>query len=419
MGTAERIARAAAEAARRLAVVPTAQKDLALAALAGALARHAGAIRRANAEDVAAARRGGAGGTFLDRLALDRARIARSAAAVEEIRALPDPVGEVVRTWRRPNGLIVEQVRLPLGVILVVYEARPNVTSDAAALCVKSGNAAILRGGKEAARTNRAIAAAIREALGEAGLPDAAVQVVLDPDRELLLALARQTGLVDLCIPRGGQGLMKFLAENARVPVVPHGEGICHVYADASADVAAAVPVIVNAKAQRPGVCNAAECLLVHRAAAKELLPAAGRALARAGVELRCDPASLAILRRAGIRAIPAAPSDFGHEFLEKILAVRVVRSLAGALDHIARFGSGHTEAILTRDLAAARTFEREVRASCVVVNASTRFNDGGELGLGAEIGISTGRLHAYGPMGLAELCSRKFVVHGEGQVRS
>jgi glutamate-5-semialdehyde dehydrogenase len=338
--------------------------------------------------------------------------------AIDAVRELPDPVGEVADSWRRPNGLEIRRVRVPLGVILMIYEARPNVTSDATALCLKSGNAAILRGGSEALRTNTALAAALAEGLAVAALPAAAIQLVPDPSRELLAELLQQAGLIDLCIPRGGQGLMRFVAERARIPVVPHAEGVCHVFVDAAADLDQALPIVVNSKAQRPSVCNAAECLLVHRSVAREWLPRAGRALRDAGVELRACPTSHAILSRAKLPVVAARADDFGHEFLAKILAVRVVRDLRGALDHIARYGSGHTEAILTRDLDSARTFEREVRASCVVINASTRFNDGGELGLGAEIGISTGRLHAYGPMGLRELCSRKFVVVGEGQIR-
>jgi glutamate-5-semialdehyde dehydrogenase len=416
---ARTLAVSAAEAAKLLAHAPTAQKDRALAAMAKALLARRKSILAANALDVKAAAKAKTTGVMLDRLRLDEKRLAAMAQAIDEIRALTDPVGEVVASWRRPNGLEVRQVRLPLGVILMIYEARPNVTSDAAALCLKSGNAAILRGGSEALRTNAAVAAAIGDALAEAKLPAASVTLVGDPSRELLTDLLQQAGLVDLCIPRGGQGLMKFVGETARVPVVPHAEGVCHVFVDAAADLDAAVPIIVNAKAQRPSVCNAAECLLVHRGAARQLLPRAGRALREAGVELRACPTSLAILSRAGVPAVAATASDYGREFLAKILAVRVVRDLPAALEHIARYGSGHTEAILTNDLDSARAFEREVRASCVVINASTRFNDGGELGLGAEIGISTGRLHAYGPMGLRELCSRKFVVVGEGQIRS
>ncbi len=416
---AARLAETARAASRELSRAHSAAKDDALCAIADRLVATRGRIERANRDDLAAARRAGVRGAFLDRLALDPKRIAAMAEAVRAIAALQDPVGEVVLSWRRPNGLTVKQIRLPLGVLLVVYEARPNVTADAAALCIKSGNAVLLRGGGEALHSNRAIARAVGEGLRRAGLPADAVQLVEDPKRERLAALLALEGKIDLCIPRGGAGLMSFVREHARIPVIPHGAGVCHVYADASLDRDAAVRVIVNAKAQRPGVCNAAECLLVHRSAARELLPLAARALCDADVELRCCPTSLAIVRRAGFPARPAEESDYGREFLDRILAVRVVRDLDEALAHIERYGTGHTEAILTRDLAAARRFEREVAASAVMINASTRFNDGGELGLGAEIGISTGRLHAYGPMGLRELCSKKFVVEGDGQVRA
>ncbi len=384
-----------------------------------ALLAHKRQILAANAADVRNAEKTTAGGILLDRLRLDATRIGTMALALDTVRELADPVGEVADSWRRPNGLEVRRLRLPLGVILMIYEARPNVTSDAAALCLKSGNAVLLRGGSEAQRTNIAVATALSEGLAAAGLPPAAVQLIPDPSRELLTELLQQSGLIDLCIPRGGQGLMQYVAEHARIPVVPHAEGVCHVFVDSAADLERAIPIVINSKVQRPTVCNAAECLLVHRSVAREWLPRAGRALTNAGVELRACPTSLAIFSRAGLPALAARPSDYGHEFLARILAVRVVRDLRAALDHIARYGSGHTEAILTRNLDSARVFEREVRASCVVINASTRFNDGGELGLGAEIGISTGRLHAYGPMGLRELCSRKYVVVGEGQIRS
>jgi glutamate-5-semialdehyde dehydrogenase len=417
--SARTLASSAADAARLLAHAPTVQKDRALGAMAKAILAHKRQVLAANAADLRSAEKTTASGVPLDRLRLDADRLGAMARAIEEIRGLPDPVGEVADSWRRPSGLEVRRVRLPLGVIFMIYEARPNVTSDAAALCLKSGNAVLLRGGSEALRTNAAIAKALSEGLAAADLPPAAIQLIPDPSRRLLTELLQQSGLIDLCIPRGGQGLMKFVAEHARVPVVPHAEGVCHVFVDSAADLERAVPIVVNSKVQRPTVCNAAECLLVHRSIAREWLPRAGRALRDAGVELRACPTSLAILSRAGLPARAAHSEDYGHEFLSKILAIRVVRDLRAALDHIARYGSGHTEAILTRNLDSARLFEREVRASCVVINASTRFNDGGELGLGAEIGISTGRLHAYGPMGLRELCSRKFVVVGEGQIRS
>ena len=333
--------------------------------------------------------------------------------------ALPDPVGEVTSSWRRPNGLSVKKVRIPLGVILMVYEARPNVTIDAAALCLKSGNAVILRPGSDALRSSIALAEAFADGLAQAGLPRDAAQVVPTPERDATYALLELDDLIDLAIPRGGPALIRAVAERARVPVVKHYQGVCHLFVDQTARVEQAIALALNGKVQRPGVCNALECLLVHRGAASKLLPSIGRALADAGVQLRCCPTSLTILRRAGVAAVPAGPTDFGAEFLDLILAVRVVPDLDGALDHIARYGSLHTEAILTRDIGNARRFEREVVASAVMVNASTRFNDGGELGLGAEIGISTTKLHAFGPMGLAELTTQKYVVEGEGHVRS
>jgi glutamate-5-semialdehyde dehydrogenase len=390
----------------------------ALRGMAAALRDLRGEIRAANAEDVEASRKDGKPAAFLDRLLLDDKRIEGMAKAVEEVADLPDPVGEVVEKWKRPNGLQIQKVRLPLGVVLMIYESRPNVTSDAAALCLKSGNAVVLRGGSEAFKSNRAIASALHRGMEAAGLPPAAVQLVPTTDRDALLELIRMEGRIDLCIPRGGEGLIRFVAENARVPVVKHYKGVCHVYVHARADQAMAADIAVNAKASRPGVCNAAECLLVDRDIAEAFLPAAGKRLRERGVELRGCPTTVTVLRRAGVEVVPAAPDDYGREFLDLILAVRVVKDLDQALEHIARYGSEHTEAIVTGDAAAADRFTREVTASGVMVNASTRFNDGGELGLGAEIGISTSRLHAFGPMGLRELTAQKYVVHGKGQVR-
>jgi glutamate-5-semialdehyde dehydrogenase len=324
----------------------------------------------------------------------------------------------VVQSWRRPNGLSIQKVRLPLGVVLMIYEARPNVTSDAWALCLKSGNSAILRGGSESLESNRAIAAALDHGLRRANLPSAALQLVPSSDHGQLLELLTMDGLIDLCIPRGGEGLIRFVAENARIPVVKHYKGVCHVYVHRSAELEMAERIIVNAKAQRPGVCNAAECLLVDRAIAGRFLPRAGRALAKAGVRLKGCPTTVTLLKRAGVPVDAALPDDYGREFLDLILAVRVVKDLSGALEHIARYGSEHTEAIVTDELSAADRFTQEVTASAVIVNASTRFNDGGELGLGAEIGISTSRLHAFGPMGLKELTAQKYVVRGTGQTR-
>ncbi len=413
------LAEEARKAARALSLAGTRRKDEALAAAAEALRRREKQILAENKADVDVARRSGQSAAFVDRLFLNGKRIEAMARSLLEVAALPDPVGEVTESWRRPNGLSVRKVRIPLGVVMMVYEARPDVTVAAAALCLKSGNAVVLRPGSDALRSSLALAEAFAEGLQKAGLPRAAAQVVPTADREATFALLSLDDLIDLAIPRGGPALIRAVAERSRVPVVKHYMGVCHLFLDETADLKASVDLAMNGKVQRPGVCNAVECLLVHRAAAQRLLPAVGKALAAAGVELRCDPTSLTLLKRASVRAVPARPSDYGQEFLDKILAVRVVADLDGALDHIARYGSLHTEAIVTRDLANARRFEREVTASAVMVNASTRFNDGGELGLGAEIGISTSKLHAFGPMGLKELTTQKYVVEGEGQVRT
>lgn len=412
------LAQAAKRASRALAVASTQTKDLALAEMAVALRAHAPQVLAANALDLAQAQQAGKNAAFLDRLALDPSRVEAMANTLEAVRALEDPVGAVTANWRRPNGLEVRKVRLPLGVVLMIYEARPNVTSDAAALCVKSGNAAILRGGSEAFRSCQAIAQALSAGVHAAGLPAECVTLVPSPDRASMLELLSLEGLIDLCIPRGGEGLIRFVVEHARVPVVKHYQGVCHVYVHAAADLAMATRIIVNAKASRPGVCNAAECLLVDRAIAEPFLPAAGRALVEQRVELRGCEATRLVLEAAGVPVSAAASDDFGREFLDLVLAVKVVDGLDGALEHIARYGSEHTEAIVTSNREAARRFTREVCASGVLINASTRFNDGGELGLGAEIGISTSRLHAFGPMGLVELTSQKYVVEGDGQLR-
>jgi glutamate-5-semialdehyde dehydrogenase len=413
------LATAARDAARLLSHAPTARKDAALRAAADAVLARQEEILGANAADLAAARQAGQGAAYLDRLALDPKRLAGIAAALREVAALRDPVGEVTQSWTRPNGLSVQKVRIPLGVVLMIYEARPNVAPEAAGLCLKSGNAAILRPGSDALQSSQALARAFSEGLAAAGLPPAAAQVVPTADREATFALLQLDDLIDLAIPRGGPSLIRAVAERSRVPVVKHYQGICHLFLDESAPLDQALALCRNGKVQRPSACNALECLLVHRDAAARLLPAVGRDLAGAGVELRCDPTSLTILQRAGVAVRPAGPEDYGREFLDLILAVRVVPSLDAALEHIARYGSMHTEAIVTRDIGHARRFQREVTASAVMVNASTRFNDGGELGLGAEIGISTTKLHAFGPMGLAELTTQKFVVEGEGHVRS
>lgn len=412
------LARRAKQAARVMASAPTAQKDDALRAIAAALRSRRSEVLSANALDLADARAAGKNAAFLDRLALDETRLEAMAKAVEAIVSLDDPVGAVTDSWRRPNGLEIRKVRLPLGVVLMIYEARPNVTSDAAALCLKSGNVAMLRGGSEAFRSNQAVARAVGDGLAAAGLPTDAALLVPDTSRESMLALLTLDGLIDLCIPRGGEGLIRFVAEHARVPVVKHYQGVCHVYVHHDADLEMAERIVVNAKTSRPGVCNAMECLLVDERVAETALPRLGRALVERGVELRACERATPLLTAAGVQVQPAAATDFGKEFLELTAAVKVVAGLDGALEHIARYGSEHTEAIVTSSRDAARRFTREVCASAVIVNASTRFNDGGELGLGAEVGISTSRLHAFGPMGLVELTAQKYVVEGDGQTR-
>jgi glutamate-5-semialdehyde dehydrogenase len=337
------------------------------------------------------------------------------AAGIEEVAALPDPVGEVERMARRPNGLWVGRMRIPLGVIGIIYESRPNVTADAAALCVKSGNAVVLRGGSEAIHSNAAIVAVLREALSFAGLPADAVSFVDRTDRAAIDEMLKAEESIDLIIPRGGEGLIRSVAEKSRIPVIKHYKGVCHIYVDENADLAQAIPVCINAKVQRPGVCNAMEALLVHEAAAPAFLPAAAAELAKHGVEIRGCPRTCALVPFAK----PAREDDWGTEFLDLVLAVRVVPSMEAAMEHIRRHGSLHTEAILTRDHGRAMRFLREVDSSLVLVNASTRFNDGFQLGLGAEIGISTTKIHAFGPMGLAELTTTKFIAFGDGQTRT
>lgn len=398
-----------------LVAASTEQKNRALQEMARALREDAVAIATQNQLDVVAATQAGKNAAFLDRLKLDPPRIEAMAVAVESLMQLPDPVGEVTERWTRPNGLKVRKERLPLGVVLMIYESRPNVTSDAGALCLKSGNAAILRGGSESFRSNQAIAEALQRGLRIAGLPPESIQLVPTTDRESMLELLKLEGLIDLCIPRGGEGLIRFVVEHARIPVVKHYQGVCHVFVERSADLEMAERIVVNAKTSRPGVCNAAECLLVDSAIAAQFVPRVTRALVERGVELRGDDQTRAL---ADAKVTLAKPEDYGREFLELIMAVKVVDGFDAALAHIATYGSEHTEAIVTSDQTLARRFAREVTASAVMINASTRFNDGGELGLGAEVGISTSRLHAFGPMGLRELTAQKYVVEGDGQVR-
>jgi glutamate-5-semialdehyde dehydrogenase len=440
--------RAAKHAARELAQVDTARKDAALGAIAQALLARTEEILQANALDMHTGRESGLSDALLDRLALDKARIAGIAHAVEQIMALPDPVGEVIEGRRLPNGLDVRKVRVPLGVVAVIYEARPNVTIDATALCVKSGNAIVLRGSSSAIHSNKALARIAAEAAVQAGLPNGCIGLVAGGGREELAELATQQQTVDLIVPRGGEGLKAALQEVATVPVIYAASGNCHVYVDAGADLDQAQAIVLNAKTQRPGVCNAAETLLVHQAVAEAFLPRMLTALSVAGVTLRVDARTHEILAgvdegeegaraqslhtsngaqssnggsqaaRETIAREQASEEDWASEYLSLTLAVGVVDSREQAIEHIARYGSGHSEAIVTRDTGAARAFELGVDAACVYVNASTRFTDGGEFGMGAEIGNSTQKLHARGPIGLRELCTFKYLVTGDGHVR-
>ena len=420
MTTVLDVCRAAKAAAPAVASATTATKDAALRTMAARLEAAADAVLDANALDVRAAEAEGTSAALLDRLRLTPERLAGVAGALRDLADLPDPIGDVVRGRRLANGLELRQVRVPFGVVAMVYEGRPNVTVDAAGIALKSGNACVLRGSSSALQSNTALVAVLRAGLEEVGLPADAVCLVQDVARESVKELMRARGLVDLLIPRGGAGLIASVVHDSQVPVIETGVGNCHVYVDAAADLDKAVPIAVNAKAQRPSVCNAAETLLVHEAVAPVFLPRVGAALADAGVELRADARALELLRDLdGARVVEAADDDWGTEFLDLVLAVRVVGSLDEALRHIAEHGTLHTEAIVTEDRAAARRFTAEVDAAAVVVNASTRFTDGGEFGFGAEIGISTQKLHARGPMGLPELTTTKYVVEGDGQVRA
>src|SRR3954471_24900083 len=406
----------ARDAARVLAAIDTATKDRALHAIAGALEARAPEIIEANARDLEAGRESGLSEALMDRLALDPGRIAQMAAGTRAIAALPDPVGEVVEGRRLPNGLDVRKTLVPLGVIAVVYEARPNVTIDAAALCLKSGNAIVLRGSSSAAHSNAVLATIASEAASEAGVPEGAIVLVAGGGREELAELATQEGVVDLIVPRGGEGLKAALKGVATVPVIYAASGNCHVYVDASADLDAAQRIVLNAKTQRPGVCNAAETLLVHADVAPAFLPRVLGALREAGVELRVDGRTHALAGEALAGTLAdATDADWDTEFLAMILAVGIVDSVGEAIAHVNAHGSGHSEAIVTDSAAAARAFERGVDAACVYVNASTRFTDGGQFGMGAEIGNSTQKLHARGPIGLRELCTFKYVVRGDG----
>ncbi len=411
----EDMGKQAKAAARVLAVAGTDQKNQALAAVAAALRAHTEEILAANREDLENGRQSGLGEALLDRLALSEARIAGMADGMLEVAALPDPIGVIESGSTRPNGMQVLKVRVPLGVIGIIFEARPNVTADAAALCLKSGNAVILRGGKEAIHSNRAIAAVMRRAVESTGLPADCIQLVEDTSRASATALMRLNGYLDVLIPRGGAGLIKATVENATVPVIETGTGNCHAFVDASADLAMAAEIVYNAKTSRPSVCNALETLLVHKDVAEAFLPLVKRRLDEKQVELRGCERTREIL---GDCVLPASESDYATEFLDYILAVRVVDDLDEAIAHITRYSSGHSEVIITESLSNARRFEQEIDSAAVYVNVSTRFTDGGMFGFGAEIGISTQKLHARGPMGAPQLTSEKYIIRGNGQVR-
>ena len=413
-GYVRTLAEQAREAATALAASDGATRRRLIEGMAAQLDAQSAQVLAANAEDLARGREAGLSPAMLDRLRLDPARLAAIADALREVAAQPDPLGQVTRSEERPNGLLIQRQRVPLGLIAMIYEARPNVTADAAALCLKAGNAVLLRGGSEARDSNRAIAACLHAALREQGLPEAAATLIEDTAREHVLELLQLSDLIDLAIPRGGEGLIRFVAEHARVPVIKHYKGVCHLYVDRAADPERALALLIDGKTSRPGVCNALETLLVHAQIAPDFLPGALAALAARGVEVRgCDRT-----RAYSDAVAPVAEADYDAEYLDLILSVRVVDDLDAALAHIARHGSDHTEVIATEDTAAAEAFVRRTRSSAVMVNASSRFNDGGQLGLGAEIGISTTRLHAYGPMGVESLTIERYVVRGAGQVR-
>ncbi len=409
-------------AARKLGTSSTEARDRALLALAEALRGQSGAVLAANGEDLAEAQAAGLSPAMLDRLALGPARLEDMALGVKAIASLPDPLGETYDARRLANGLEVGKRRVPIGVLGVIYEARPNVTVDVAALCIKSGNAAILRSGSETRRSSAALASLIGGACRDASLPEESIQLVRSPDRELVTELLHLDRSVDMIIPRGGVALHELCRREARMPVITGGIGVCHLYVDRAADLGKALPVIYNAKVQRPTVCNALDTVLVHRQIAAGFLPRLAAALAPAGVELRADVAALTILQAqpgaAAWRLAAATPEDFGREFLALILSIRVVDGLDEAIEHIAHYSTQHSDGILTEDYSAARRFVAEVDSAAVYVNASTRFTDGGELGLGAEVAISTQKLHARGPMGLRELTTYKWVIYGSGQVR-
>jgi len=399
-----------------LAALPSTQRRATLLRIAENLRRREDEILASNAKDVANGKKRGLSNAMIDRLILSPERIAAMADGIREIAEQPDPIGEITHMWTRPNGLLVGKMRIPLGVVGIIYESRPNVTSDAAALCLKSGNAVLLRGGSEALESNLAIGRIIQGSLSEEKVPEDAVQIIPIADREAISEMVRLEDYLDLIIPRGGEGLIRFVVENARVPVIKHYKGVCHVFVDESADLQMAEAICINAKVQRPGVCNAMETLLVHEAVAEAFLPGMIRKLRDLGVEIRgCGKT----LKLCPDDAVPAKVEDWSAEYLDLILSVKVVKNLDEAVRHIETYGSSHTESIVTKDYANAQAFLKRVNSSVVLVNASTRFSDGQQLGLGAEIGISTTKLHAFGPMGAQDLTTTKFVIFGEGQVRS
>jgi len=402
-------------AAREMAALSTDAKNRLLLAMADGIMAKADFIKLENQKDLEDGRAKGLSAAMLDRLELSDKVIGSMVGGLREVAALPDPVGEITEMAKRPNGIMVGKMRIPLGVVGIIYESRPNVTVDAAALCIKAGNGVFLRGGSEAIHSNLALAKVLQEAMASASIDPAAVQVVPVTDREAINVMLTQEEYIDLIIPRGGEGLIRFVSENSRIPVLKHYKGVCHLFIDASADQQMAVDIVINGKTQRPGVCNALETMLVHRDIADSFLPVAAKALIEAGAELRGCAETCRIV--PGAKA--AGDDDWGREFLDLILAVKVVDDLDGAMDHIVKYGSQHTEVIVTESYSNSQRFLREVDASAVMINASSRFNDGGQFGLGAEIGISTTKLHAYGPMGLKELTALKFIVYGDGQVRS
>jgi glutamate-5-semialdehyde dehydrogenase len=413
--TVVEMAKASRTAAKKLARCSSGEKNQALKIIAEKLIQSSEQILEANSQDVKKARENGLSSAMIDRLTITKQVLSAMSDGLNEVAGLEDPVGSMDQTWIRPNGLSVSRMRIPLGVIGIIYESRPNVTIDAAGLCIKSGNAVILRGGSEALHSNQALAEVAARGLAEAGLPQEAVALVPVRDRQAVNVLLQQDEYVDLIIPRGGESLIRFVAENSKIPVLKHYKGVCHVYVDATVDVQMALEICFNAKVQRPGVCNAMETLLVHQDAAEAFLPSMAERFSEAGVEIRgCE-----LTRQLLPDVVAATQQDWPAEYLDLILAVKIVKSMDEALDHIAAYGSGHTEAIVTTDYGRARRFLREADSSVVLVNASTRFNDGGQLGLGAEMGISTSKLHAFGPMGIRELTTTKFVVMGNGQVRT